>query len=212
VSALPAASNHFVTFAAFHRLFKLSPVLLEAYAGILHRVPRSHLVLHHAFGNGPRVGSKLKRRVEGTLSEHGISPKRLTWVGTLPYRESMALYQQVDLALDAYPCSGVTTTAEALYMGVPVVSWYDQQPRSRQSLAMLAAVGLEDLAVNSAAGFADRAVEWASDWTRLAKLRRVLRKRMRGSPLCDAEAFARSLEAAYRDLLHAATTECKERD
>jgi protein O-GlcNAc transferase len=201
VSPLPAARDRCVTFAAFHRLLKLSPTILEAYAEILRRVPRSRLLLHHAYGSAPGVAPKLKRPVRRVFEGYGISPRRLQWIGALPYRQSLELYRQADLGLAAYPCGGVTTTAEALFMGVPVVTWFDDRPISRHSVTILKAVGLDEFAADSAAGFVEIAVEWANDLPRLAGLRRRLRKLVLESPLCDAAAYARSLEAAYREML-----------
>jgi predicted O-linked N-acetylglucosamine transferase (SPINDLY family) len=102
--------------------------------------------------------------------------------------------------LDPFPYGGGTTTCDALWMGVPVISLAGPTSVSRSGLSILSNVGLADLAASDVEQYIRRAVELAHDLPRLAELRAGLRQRMRGSPLMDAPRFARDVEAAYRRL------------
>ena len=106
-------------------------------------------------------------------------------------------YHRVDIALDTFPYNGVTTTCEALWMGVPVVSRVGPTHGARQGLTLLDAAGVRELAVG-AEGYVRACASLAADPDRLSQLRAGLRDRMRRSSLMDEAAFARKMEAAYR--------------
>jgi predicted O-linked N-acetylglucosamine transferase (SPINDLY family) len=110
----------------------------------------------------------------------------------------MRLYQQIDIALDPFPCGGGITTCDALWMGVPVVSLVGNTAVGRAGFSILSNVGLPELAARDTEQYVDIAVAMAQDLPRLADLRTTLRDRMRNSPLMDASRFARNVEAAYR--------------
>jgi len=110
----------------------------------------------------------------------------------------MGLYNRVDVGLDPFPYNGTTTTCDALWMGVPVVTLPGERPVSRQTLGFLDAIGHEALAASSEQDYVRIATELASDARRRAELRRTLRPSMAASPLCDPERFTPALEAAFR--------------
>jgi predicted O-linked N-acetylglucosamine transferase (SPINDLY family) len=117
----------------------------------------------------------------------------------------LELYSQVDVALDTFPYNGMTTTCDALWMGVPVVTLAGEpgRPESRTGLALLSAAGLagsEGWAADTLGRFVEIAAALSGDLPRLAAIRAELRKRAAASPLGDANRVARALEAAYRDL------------
>ncbi len=112
----------------------------------------------------------------------------------------MAAYNDLDIHLDSFPYGGVTTTAQALWMGVPVVSVAGGRVLDRYGASLLRAVGLDGLAAASLDGYIAAAVALAGDGARLCALRRDLRARMRASPLSDPVAFTRHVERAYRAL------------
>ena len=118
----------------------------------------------------------------------------------LPEREHLALYDRVDIALDPFPYNGTTTTCEALWMGVPVVTLRGDRHAGRVGASLLTQVGLSDLIADSTEAYVEMAVALTSDPARLCELRQSLRPRMAASPLCDAPAFARKVEAAYRTM------------
>jgi protein O-GlcNAc transferase len=112
----------------------------------------------------------------------------------------LALYGRIDIALDTFPYNGTTTTCEALWMGVPVLTLAGRSHTARVSASLLTAVGLADWIAESPAAFAALAVTKATDLQALGKLRSSLRSTTAESPLCDASAHARSVEAVYRAL------------
>jgi len=127
-----------------------------------------------------------------------IGAERVEFAGFLPRWEYLELYHRIDLALDPFPCNGMTTTCDALWMGVPVVTLPGEMPVSRAGLSILSTVGLAELAASSEEDYVRIAVELVADLPRLAELRATLRPRMQASPLMDAPRFARNVEAAYR--------------
>jgi predicted O-linked N-acetylglucosamine transferase (SPINDLY family) len=112
----------------------------------------------------------------------------------------LRLFHEIDLALDPFPYNGHTTTCDALWMGVPVLTLAGKMAPARISHSLLANVGLGELAVESEAAYIQLAATLARDLPRLQKLRAGLRQRMQASPLMDAPRFARHVEAAYRDI------------
>ena len=106
----------------------------------------------------------------------------------------------MDIALDTFPYHGTTTTCEAMWMGVPVVSLAGQRHVSRVGVSLLNNVGLPELVANTPEEYVRIAVDLANDLPRLQELRSTLRQRMEQSPLMDAPRFARNVEAAYRQM------------
>jgi predicted O-linked N-acetylglucosamine transferase (SPINDLY family) len=109
----------------------------------------------------------------------------------------LKLYQEVDLALDPFPYNGITTTCDALWMGVPVLTLAGRTSVSRYGIRFLSHVGLDGLIAQSPADYLRLATELALDLDRLESLRSGLRERMSRSPLMDAARFTRHLEAAF---------------
>jgi predicted O-linked N-acetylglucosamine transferase (SPINDLY family) len=112
----------------------------------------------------------------------------------------LASYGQIDVALDPFPFGGGATTCEALWMGVPVVTWPGETFASRHSCSYLQAIGLPELIADGADAYVELAVQLAQDLPRLQSLRSALRPRMASSPLCDGGFCARGLAALLRQL------------
>jgi protein O-GlcNAc transferase len=112
----------------------------------------------------------------------------------------LAYYERVDVALDPFPYNGTTTTCEALWMGVPVVTLRGDRHAGRVGASLLTQIGLMDLIANSVEEYLEIAVALARNPERLDYLRRSLRPRMAASPLCDGPAFARKMEATFRTM------------
>ena len=110
------------------------------------------------------------------------------------------LYESVDIILDPVPYVGHTTTMDALWMGVPVVTLVGETCVSRGGAALLAQIGLPELIARDAASYRAAAEGLASDRGRLEELHRTLRDRMMKSFLCDAVGFTRDFEEAYRSM------------
>ena len=187
----PALGRGHVTFGCFNSFIKLTVSALRAWGRILHDVPRSQLLVH--------AGEGLPREhVRRHVSAEGVESDRIQFVGALPLPEYFRLYHQIDIALDPFPFPGGTTTCDALWMGVPVVSLAGKTAVSRAGRSILSNIGLGDLVADGTEAYVKMAVELASDVPRLASLRATMRQRMQKSPLMDAVSFARNIESAYR--------------
>jgi predicted O-linked N-acetylglucosamine transferase (SPINDLY family) len=132
------------------------------------------------------------------LNREGITENRVEFADPRPRREYLELYHRVDVMLDPFPYGGHTTSLDALWMGVPVVSLAGPQIVSRAGLSQLSNLGLRELVAFSEDDYVRIAAELAADLPRLAELRSTLRSRMEASVLMDGERFARGIERAYR--------------
>jgi predicted O-linked N-acetylglucosamine transferase (SPINDLY family) len=194
VGPLPALDTGRVTFGAFNNLCKVTEDMIGLWSQILAALPGSWLMLLAGAG---RRGDE---RVRAAFARHGTGPERVVLVGRLSRDEYFRFYQEVDVCLDTFPYTGCNTTADALWMGVPVVSLAGTTCVTRQGIAALVHAGLGDLVTETPAAYVQAATQLASDLPRLGELRSRLRERMRRSPLTDVDRFTRRLEAAYRAL------------
>lgn len=191
---LPAASAGHVTFGSFNNFQKLSDPFFASAARVLAAVPGSRLLLKAR----PLGSSATARRVREMFAREGIDATRLELLGWEATPEDhLSVYRKVDVALDSFPYNGTTTTCEALWMGVPVVSLRGDRHASRVGASLLETVGLEDLVARDEDDYRDIAVRLAGDLPRLAGLRAGMRERMRASPLMDERTFVRELETCY---------------
>jgi predicted O-linked N-acetylglucosamine transferase (SPINDLY family) len=192
----PVLAGGRITFGCFNNPTKLNDRVLELWARILDRVPNSRLVLRYF---NQFQSPALRARVERIMAARGVDPSRLDLGGThAPAEGHLAQYAKVDIALDPFPFTGSTTTFEALWMGVPVVSLIGHSVVSRWTFSMLSKVGLGDLAVATPDAYVDIAERLAAEPERLARLRAGLRATVARSLLCDAGRTTRHLERAQR--------------
>ena len=190
VGELPALRNGHVTFAALNKPVKNSPAVLRLWSQILEAVPGSVLKV---------LGERDPMSVEW-FELHGIRGSRVTFLPRVPRGRYLAEYQSCDIALDTSPYNGHTTTCDALWMAVPVVSLVGSNHVSRAGMSVLSAAGMPELATATADEYVRAAITLASDLPRLAALRRGLRPRVRRSTLCHRAGLARRVEQAYQDL------------
>ena len=187
-----------VRFGSFNNPAKLSPATLDLWGKLLQAVESSELVLKGRPFADPQVRRMLLKRFEA----RGIAEERIVLLEHMaaPDRH-MAAYGEMDIALDPFPYNGTTTTCEALWMGVPVVTLLGDRHSSRVGASLLTRVGLEEMIAEDADGYIRRAADLAANQERRAALRATLRPAMQTSPLCDGAGFTRRLEAAYRQML-----------
>lgn len=195
VNPLPALANGYVTFGSFNNLAKMNDAVVALWARILFAVPASRLFL-----KAPQLREAVVRNnVIQRFASHGIDPGRLSMKDHVPRAEYLLPHHAVDIALDPFPYPGITTTVESLWMGVPVLTLAGDRFPSRQGVGLLTNSGLPEWIAADPDDYVARAVAHAGDLARLAALRCKLRQQLRGSPLLDAERFARHFE----DALHA---------
>ncbi len=187
---LPALQNGYVTFGCLNAFGKASTPTLKAWNLLLRTLPESRLLLY-----APPIS---RSRLRDRLIEGGVAAERLEFVDKMPSGEYFETYQRMDVALDPFPYGGGTTTCDALWMGVPVVSLAGKTGVGRGGVSILCNVGLPDLLAHNIDEYVASAVKLAGNLPRLNALRTGMRERMICSPLMDAPRFARHVEAAYR--------------
>ena len=197
VSDLPSLDNKQITFGSFNNLPKMNERVVEIWSRILSHAPGSSLLLK----SRQLKDESTKRRYMDLFIKNGVTPDRVNLLpATASISEHLALYNRVDIGLDPFPYNGTTTTCEALWMGVPVVTLRGDRHASRVGASILTRVGLRDLVTESEREYVSRAVRLASDLDRLKELRAGMRRRIMESPLCNPESFARSVENAYGEM------------
>jgi predicted O-linked N-acetylglucosamine transferase (SPINDLY family) len=196
VTPLPALHNGYVTFACFNTLSKMNDAVVALWARILHAVPGSRLRLVAP----PDQQIRWQHAVAERFAVHGISAERLHVLSAGSRAAYLATYQEVDIALDPFPYTGGTTTAEALWMGVPVLTLAGKSFLARQGVGLLMNAGLPEWVAADTDDYVRRAVSHASDLPRLASLRAGMRQQVLASPLFDAPRFARHFEEALRSV------------
>lgn len=186
----PVLSCGHITFGSFNNTAKLNEDVFDLWAEILRRVPDSRLVLKWRTFQDDAMRDKAR----AAFARRGVDPGRVELRGASFHLSMLEEYGGIDIALDPFPFTGGMTSCEALYLGVPVVTWPQVRTVSRQTWAFLSAIGHPGLAARDAADYVRIAVELAGDHDRLARLRQTLRPAMRDSPLCDVENFTDTLE------------------
>jgi predicted O-linked N-acetylglucosamine transferase (SPINDLY family) len=198
VNALPALQKGGrVTFASFNNPAKFNPAVYDAFARILNAVEGSRLLL---LNNG---GADAAKRVVELLQRRGVSGDRVEILARAPLQRYFEYHHRADIILDPFPYPGHTTTLDALWMGVPVITLAGgpaAPAASRGGKSILTNVGLAELITHDVDGYVVAACELARDLDRLARLRATLRQRFEQSPICDAAAFTRGVENAYRTM------------
>jgi len=182
-------------------LGKINDQVLELWCRVLNAIPTSRFLMKCKHFATPQVTERFVNK----FRTHGVDPSRLTLLPMTPtIAQSMGLYSQIDLAVDSFPYAGTTTTAESLFMGVPVVTWYRKSgPIHAQNVgaSLLSRIpGLDGFIATSKQGFVDVCAKWAADIPKLALVRASLRPNMLASPLCDGPAFCRLLEKVFKDM------------
>ncbi|MDX2117008.1 MAG: hypothetical protein SFY96_02370 [Planctomycetota bacterium] len=189
------AAGH-VTFGSFNSPIKLNDTIIALWTRVLRQMPDSRLILKsEALGD-----HEFAAIVRSKFVALGVDPTRIDLLGRIASITShLDAYARIDIALDTFPYHGTTTTCEAMWMGVPVISRVGVAHASRVGLSLLSAVGLADLAADTDDAFVAAAIALAADGTRRRTLRSQLRATMQSSPLCDANGFAQRFEVAIRE-------------
>jgi protein O-GlcNAc transferase len=194
----PILRNGYPTFGSCNNPAKLTTATLELWAMVMRRLPNARLKLRY---KNWFLSPAIRERVLGVMTANGIAPERIELLDKAEGAYShLSLYNEFDIALDSMPFTGSTTTFEALWMGVPVVTLPGQTMVSRWTASILAPLGLRDLVADSPESFAAICERLCSEPETLMALRVGLRDRITASPLCDAPLRARQMERTYRAL------------
>ena len=198
IGLLPAQQRGYVTFGSFNMNKKINPFVVQLWADVLKACKDSRLILKFLAAADPVVKANYLQQ----FKQAGIAEDRIEIYSWLSQQEHMNLYNQIDIALDTYPYHGTTTTCEAFYMGVPVISLIGDHHMSRVGLSLLTRVGMDFFAASSREEYISKAVALAARPDSLAKIRASMRVRMAASSLCNGNKFTHTLEQAYRTMWH----------
>ncbi len=196
VNKLPAEKKKYVVFGSFNNYAKLNSETLALWVKVLQAVPNSKLLVKSTSLQNSRVQQDLRQR----FLDLSIKSKRLILESPTPSPKHFQSYHRVDIGLDTYPFNGGTTTCEALWMGIPVITLVGERQVSRMGLSILSTVGLTELIAHTPEEFVEICVKLAADIEHLQQLRMGMREQMQTSPLMDAPTFTHNLEAVYRTM------------
>ena len=197
VGPLPARTSGHVTFGSFNSLAKMTDEVIDVWATVLQAVPKSRLIIKNRSLSDPVI----RERYLAKLSKRGISSERVELLGYMRSpKEHLALYDRIDIGLDTFPYNGTTTTCEALWMGVPVVTLEGRRHAGRVGVSLLTLLGLTRCIGKSHEEYVCIAKDMASNLEQLEKVRAELRDRILQSPLTDGKSFTKGLESEYREM------------
>ncbi len=184
-----------ITFACYNRASKITPHAIQLWSQILNTIPDSRLILK-SFSIGEPATYQHR---QSAFAAHGIQVSRILFADLhLTHAKHLEDYHHIDIALDPFPYSGTTTTCEALYMGVPVITLAGSTHASRVGVSILNNVGLPELVAQTPEEYVHLAIALAKNAHRLSNLRSTLRDRMKNSALMNPAALTRAIEDAYR--------------
>jgi predicted O-linked N-acetylglucosamine transferase (SPINDLY family) len=191
VGKLPASGTGVVTFGSLNGAMKINDDVAAAWGRVLGKVEGWRLLVH-SYEGPEREG--IARR----LKRNGVDLGRVRFAGRMSLVEYFSRYNEIDVGLDTFPYPGGTTTCDALWMGVPVVTLGGRTALSRGGVSILSNVGMSELIAWNLDEYVEKAADLAWDPVRLGEIRAGLRERMRRSALMDARAFVQGVEGAYR--------------
>ena len=201
VGPLPLARNGYPTFGLFQRLDKCNALVWDAVAEILRRVPDARLLFQNGDPAFDQPDSETARRVVAAFADRGVARERVRLQGPLPNLDRLRRVGEVDVALDTFPYNGQTTTCDALWMGVPVVTLQGSTHVGRVCAALLTRVGHAGWVGASQSAYTAIAEALVGDAAALARTRARLRADVISGGLNNGAGLARALEAAYREMV-----------
>jgi predicted O-linked N-acetylglucosamine transferase (SPINDLY family) len=196
IEPLPLLKNGYITFGSFNNFAKVTSGVYTVWAKILNAVTGSRLIMKwQSFSDRATV-----QYVKNMFRQRGIDEERIILETWDPSPEYLHAYNKVDIGLDTFPFNGITTTCQALWMGVPVITLVGEAYASRGGVSLLSNVGIPDLIAYSKEEYLELAVNLAHDPRKLGNLRQCLRDKMAHSPLLDREQFILHLEESYHQM------------
>jgi predicted O-linked N-acetylglucosamine transferase (SPINDLY family) len=196
VSAPPALKQDYVTFGCFSNLTKINDKVVELWAKVLDAIPNSRLLLKAKQLRDQLVRESIIQR----FAAQGINSKRISLEESEDRQKYFAAYNRIDITLDPFPFTGGTTSVESLWMGVPLITLAGDSLISRQGVGVLTNAGLPDWIADDEESYLAKAIIFASDLDKLARLRANLRSQVLASPLFDAPRFAQNFENALFEM------------
>lgn len=199
INPLPALSSEHITFGCFNNFSKLNPFPLSLWAKILQALPHARLILKTHYHN--LDDPEEKQSVELFLQEQGLNLEQIELIDSPTLTEDyFSFYHRIDIHLDTFPYNGCTTTCDALWMGVPVLTLTGDRKIQRMGNSLLQAIGLADWIAKTPEDYVNKAIHFAQDLDAIASLRSSLRERFQHSELGDIEGLTLALENAYQQM------------
>jgi protein O-GlcNAc transferase len=197
VGDLPALKSGHVTFGSFNYFPKVSRETVAVWTAILKVLPDSRLIMK----TRNFADSGARRCAMDMFIRHGIAPERFKLLSMeTSFEEHLNTYNRIDIALDTFPYNGTTTTCEALWMGVPVITFGGTVHASRVGMSILTNIGLPELVTRTPDEYLAAAMKLADDLQKLASIREGMRERMELSPLLNVKRFTANLESCYKQM------------
>lgn len=198
VACAPCEKNGYVIFGSFNNLAKINSEVIALWAALLKEIPNSRLVIK----NPSLTDQSTRERYQALFEEVGISRERVDLIGFIADGSGhLGAYGRIDIALDTFPYNGTTTTCEALWMGVPVISLRGDRHKARVGASLLTAAGFPEWIADTPEQYLHIARSLAQDTARLIQIRSGLRQRLEESNLRSGEAYVKAVEAAYEEML-----------
>ena len=194
-ASIPLHSNNYVTFGSFNNFKKINPKVIEVWSNILKSMPKSRLILKNS---GTDQYSEF---ILNKFYDQGVDIDNIFIYNKIPeISDHMNLYNTIDIALDTFPFNGATTTFEALWMGVPVITFAGKTHAGRVSSSILYNLDLESLIAKDVDDYQKKVIEISNNDQFLIEMRKKLRSKMKNSCLCDGKSFASEIEKIYHNI------------
>ena len=188
IKSIPAIKNKYITFGSVNKLTKISDETVNLWSKVLTSVPSSKLLLKNKDFDNPKI-------VENTISrfaKHNVNKNRLLLKGESPTRqELLEIYNEIDIALDPFPFQGNTTTCEAVWMGVPVLTLKGNRYLFHFGESINSNLGMPNWIAENHEDYIAKAIKFSSDLDNLSKIRMSLRRIGLQSPVFDAPRFTK---------------------
>ena len=193
VEEIPLISRKFVTFGSFNNFAKITNKTIKVWCTILNSIPNSRLILKTSKNN------LMFNHYVKLFENEGVDKGRINFKNRVSsYQDHLELYNQIDIALDTFPYNGTTTTFEALWMGVPVITKIGDRHASSVGASILTNLGLQNFIAKDSDEYIDFAKKFTNNIDYLQQLRLSLREKLKKSILCDGVTFAKDIEYAYK--------------
>ncbi len=190
ISELPALHNGYITFGSFNNILKINDNVIVQWSKIINSIENSKI-----FIKSKQLDKiSIKEKMIAKFNFFGIKSERLIIEGQDTRNKYLESYNKIDVALDSFPFTGGTTSIEALWMGVPVLTLVGESFVSRQGLEILMNIGLNDYICYNKKNYVSRALDISQNLNMLSSLRKSLRKKVLSSPLCNDKKFAKDFE------------------
>ena len=197
IKPLPCLNNGYITFGSFNNISKINIEVIRVWSEILKRTTNSKILLKSKAFND----SQIRKRYENFFKKFNINKERIILKGSIisPY-EHLNYYNNLDIALDTFPYNGTTTTCEALWMSVPVITIKGNRHASRVGTSLLTYSGFKELIAYDIEDYIKMAVNISTNMEKLIFYRNNIRNKMLSSKLCNAEDFTNEIELIYQSI------------